>query len=76
MVLRTELAIVYNSDMFPVSASCTHCGEEMPKPDACLEFPADIVLWFSLQFLEHKRLKHPNSHRSDEESAFDVCDLS
>lgn len=72
MVPRTELAISYDDDMFPVSAACTHCGEKMPKPDAGLEFPADIILWFSVRFLEHKRLKHPTSRRSaDEETATD-----
>jgi len=67
MALRTELAISYDDDLLPVSAACTHCGEKMPKPVAGLDFPADIILWFSARFLEHKRLKHPTSRKSDDE---------
>jgi len=67
MAPRTELAISYDDDMLPVSARCTHCGERMPKPVEGLEFPADIVLWFSVRFLEHKRRKHPTSCKSDDE---------
>lgn len=77
MALRSELAIIYNDDMYPVSATCTHCGEKMQSPDARLEFAADIILWFSVQFLEHKKRKHPSSRRSDdEEIALNLRDLS
>jgi|SRR5215831_1829560 len=65
--LRTELAISYNHDSLPISGRCTHCGENMPTPDGDLELPGDIVLWLSVRFLEHKKLKHPNSSKSNDE---------
>jgi hypothetical protein len=71
MALRTELAISYDEDMFPVSAACTYCGERMPKPVAGLRSRADIILWFAARFLEHKRLRHPTSHKSDNEAIGD-----
>jgi len=72
MVPKTELAINYDDDIFPVSAVCTHCGEKMPKPAKGVKTAAEIILWFSVRFLEHKRVKHPTSRRSaDEEIATD-----
>jgi hypothetical protein len=71
MALRTELAIIYDDDMLPVSAACKHCGEGMPKPDAGFESAAEMILWFSVQFLEHKRHWHPTSRKSDDEIATD-----
>ena len=71
MAFRTELAISYDEDMFPVSAKCTHCGEEMPLPGVG-QSAADIILSFSVQFLMHKRQKHPDSRKSDDEAALDA----
>ena len=39
----------------------------MPQPESDLTDAADIVLWFSRAFLEHKREKHPNSQRVTED---------
>jgi len=45
----------------------------MPKPAAGLEFSREIILWFSARFLEHKKLKHPTSRKTDdEETAPDI----
>ena len=68
MALRTELTISYDDDFFPLSAICTYCGEQMPKPD--VKTAAEIILWFSVQFLEHKKLKHPTSRKNDDEEMF------
>lgn len=70
MALRTELVISYDYDMFPVSAACACCGEEMPKPPEDIEVRADIILWFSVRFLEHKGQKHPASRKSDDAEMF------
>jgi hypothetical protein len=67
MALRTELAISYDDDLFPVSAACTYCGEQMQKPAKVVKNAAEIILWFSVRFLEHKKLKHPTSRKSDDE---------
>jgi hypothetical protein len=63
MALRTELAISYDETMRPVAARCTSCGDAMPQPDASLTDAAGIVLWYSKVFLEHKKVKHPNSQK-------------
>jgi hypothetical protein len=61
MPQRTELEFYYDENSFPVGAKCGICGEEMPKNETDLLAPAaDAVLWFSEQFLIHKRQKHPH----------------
>lgn len=65
MSMRTELAFIYDKNMRLISAKCKQCGEEMPDPSPELALPADIVMWFSVHFLEHKQHKHPQtSHDS------------
>lgn len=67
--LRTELAITYDAAMFPISARCTHCGVEIPLPESRLP-AAEIILWFSVRFLEHKKLEHPDTcRRVDDDDA-------
>jgi hypothetical protein len=55
---RAESKIDYDQEMKPVSAMCTACREMMPKPPADIVNSADIILWFSFKFIEHRRLKH------------------
>ena len=55
----TELVFTYDENMKPLWAQCSRCGEHMPLPPLNLEDTADIFLWFSGQFLEHKKRKHP-----------------
>jgi hypothetical protein len=70
MAPRTELAISYDGDLFPISAACTYCGEQMPKLAKDAKTAAEIILWCSVRFPEHKNLKHPTSRKSDDEEMF------
>ena len=63
--MKTELRFAYDENMRPISATCTGCGEQMAKPDPSLENSADIVMWLSEQFLEHRKEKR---HRSEDVS--------
>jgi hypothetical protein len=58
LMSRAELEIEYDQEMTPVSGMCTACREMMPKPPADIVNSADIILWFSVKFIEHRRLKH------------------
>jgi hypothetical protein len=58
MPMRTELAITYDTNMYPLSAKCKGCGEQMPPPGSELAEPVDIILWFSQLYVEHRKLKH------------------
>jgi len=60
---RTELKIEYDAHMKPIRAICNGCGEKMPLPPADLQKAADIIIWFSNKYLEHRRLKHSNDDR-------------
>jgi hypothetical protein len=60
---RTELKVNYDATMKPVSGSCTACGDKMPKPIDTLENPADIIMWLSEKYIEHRELKHSNGER-------------
>jgi len=55
---KPELAISYDSNMRPVSSTCTGCGEVLPAPPLELTDSADIILWLSFQFLAHKAMRH------------------
>jgi len=55
---RTELKVDYNKEMKPISARCTGCREPMPTPSPDLVNSADIIVWLSNQYIEHRRLKH------------------
>ncbi len=59
--IRTELHIDYDNLGNPISAKCTRCGRamDMPSPNQRFTLPGDIILWFSEQFLRHKRISHP-----------------
>jgi hypothetical protein len=61
--MRTELKFVYDDKMHPLSATCSGCGERMPKPPADMKDNADTIVWFSEQYIEHKKLKHPSDDR-------------
>jgi len=63
MTSGTELKIDYNSEMKPVSASCTGCGEKMPLPPSDLRDSAEIIMWLSMAYLEHRKLKHSQGER-------------
>jgi len=67
MALRSELAISWDEKMHPIAARCTWCGDPIPQPEPGLTDAAEIVLWFSKAFLDHKRVKHPNSQRVTED---------
>ena len=54
----SELVFIYDAEMRPVSAKCSLCGQLMQPPPSTLLDAADMVLWLSQQFLEHKRIKH------------------
>jgi hypothetical protein len=57
--MLTELSFVYDPEMRPVTARCSVCGQLMAPPPSTVRDAADMVMWLSQQFLEHKRLKHP-----------------
>ena len=65
--MLTELSFVYDPEMRPVSARCSVCGQLMPTPPSTLRDAADMVMWLSQQFLEHKRLKHPQQPSAETE---------
>jgi len=54
-----ELTIRYDHELRPISAQCSSCGHPMPKPPSDLHDRSDILLWFSDQFIEHRRKEHP-----------------
>ena len=55
---KAELNIEYDSAMKPVSATCTGCREKMPNPPADTVHSADLIMWLSNQYIEHRKLKH------------------
>jgi hypothetical protein len=59
--MRTKLTFIYDAEMRPVAAKCTRCDRLMLPPPSTLHDAADIVMWLSQRFLEHKRLKHPTA---------------
>ena len=56
--MRTELSFDYDAEMHPVSATCTGCGQKMPKPPETLKDSAGIIMWLSRRYIEHKKQKH------------------
>lgn len=58
MTDQAELTIVYDQEMKPISAMCTGCREHMPTPPAHMANSADIIVWLSERYLEHRKLKH------------------
>lgn len=58
MSMRTDLKFDYSGEISPISAICLACGERMPTPPPSLRDPAEIVLWLSENYLEHKKLTH------------------
>jgi len=61
--MTTELKINYDAEMNPASASCTACGEKMPLPPVDLKNSADVIVWFSGKYIEHRSLKHSHDDR-------------
>ena len=59
MSQRTELVFRYNSNLFPVGAKCSMCGQEMPRIQRVVPTSAAAILWFAEQFRIHKSQKHP-----------------
>jgi hypothetical protein len=57
--MNSELVIRYDDQVRPVSAQCSGCGQQMPAPPPTLQDSADIIQWFSVQFIEHKKRNHP-----------------
>ena len=62
-IMRTELQFIYNEHMHPIGATCSKCGEKMPKPDPRLKDSAEIIVSLSEQYLDHKRQKHSSDDR-------------
>jgi len=59
--MRTELRFVYDDNMRPIGATCSVCGEKMPNPDPALNDSADIIMWFSQEYVAHKNEKHASN---------------
>ena len=55
-----ELTIRYDHNLRPVSSECSTCGQHMPPPPRVLHDSGDILVWFSGQFIEHRKQKHPS----------------
>jgi hypothetical protein len=53
------LRLVYDAKNFPDSASCTACGEEMPRGELRTVFVGEKLRWFKAQFDLHLNRKHP-----------------
>jgi hypothetical protein len=56
--MRTELRFDYDEKMRPISGTCTGCGEKMPTPPCTINDSADIVMWLSQRYLEHRKIQH------------------
>jgi hypothetical protein len=63
MFNATELKVIYDDKMKPICATCTGCGEKMPEPPADLQKSADIIMWLSQKYTEHRSLKHSQEDR-------------
>jgi len=60
---RSELNLNFDAEMNPVSGSCSACGEKMPKSPADLRDSAEIIVWLSAKYTEHKMQKHAQEDR-------------
>lgn len=56
-----ELAIRYDDELRPTSAQCSSCGLRMPAPPHDLQETVDVIMWFSDNFIEHRKQKHPST---------------
>jgi hypothetical protein len=63
MMSRTELKFEYDDEAKPISATCTACGEKMPKPPRDLQNSADIIMWSAEKYIGHRNLKHSHDDR-------------
>lgn len=61
MSLRPDLEFTYDKQGQPVAAKCSLCGATMPMPPADLELPADVIVWLSRRYIEHKAEIHASS---------------
>jgi len=60
---RAELSFDFDAEAKPASASCTICGEKMLLPPTDLRDTAEIIMWLSMVYLEHRMQKHLNEER-------------
>lgn len=58
MFIPTDLKVTYDGNMKPIRATCTGCGEKMPPPPPNLQKSADILMWLSEKYTEHRSLRH------------------
>ncbi|WP_162601615.1 hypothetical protein [Occallatibacter savannae] len=63
LIKAGELKLKYDPEMKPVSAWCSLCGEKMPDVPANLRDSGEIIMWMSMEFIEHRTLKHSNEDR-------------
>lgn len=58
MSLRPDLQFTYDGHGKPVAAKCSLCGLTMPLPPGDLDRPADVIVWLSRRYIEHKAEIH------------------
>lgn len=63
--MKAELTFTYDSYMCPIAASCSACGDKMLNPDPALKDPADVIMWFSRRYIEHRKEKHGSEPLED-----------
>ena len=68
--MPSELSFMYDPQMRPVSAKCTICGQLMPPPPSHLLDSADLIMWLSGEFLEHKRIEHAKTRDPDKDPQY------
>jgi hypothetical protein len=58
MLKKPELLVDYNSNSYPISATCSACGVQMPLMESKGASQAEGIKWFAIQFDLHVRHKH------------------
>jgi hypothetical protein len=58
MAKTPGLIITYDKHLFPASADCSDCGEEMPQGEPRIAASDDNIRWFSSHFADHLLRKH------------------
>jgi hypothetical protein len=59
MKSKPELSVCYDRDHYPASATCSACGEEIPKDEPRITFSPKNIKWFADQFKRHLVRMHP-----------------
>jgi hypothetical protein len=54
-----ELILGYEEDAVPRSAVCCICGQQMPDPTQGPLSATECYAWYSAQFQQHVRQRHP-----------------